>query len=89
MKKKHLPEWVLGILFFLLLAFTVSRLMYYNYMIPEPTVADIDIPEPELLYGFPVDSFHVEENTIDRNQSLSDILLFFLIKNKSAGFHLS
>ncbi len=75
MKKKHLPEWVLGILFFLLLAFTVSRLMYYNYMIPEPTVADIDIPEPELLYGFPVDSFHVEENTIDRNQSLSDILL--------------
>jgi hypothetical protein len=30
--------------------------------------------EPKLLYGFPVDSFHVEENTVRNNESLSDIL---------------
>jgi murein DD-endopeptidase MepM/ murein hydrolase activator NlpD len=72
--KKHLPEWTLGILFFFLLIFSVSRLMWYNYMIPQ-TGPDIEIPEPELLYGLPVDSFHVEENSVERNQNLSDILL--------------
>lgn len=72
--KKHLPEWILGILFFFLLVFTVSRLMWYNYMIPQPD-SDIEIAEPELLYGLPVDSFHVEENTVSRNENLSDILI--------------
>lgn len=72
--KKHLPEWTLGILFFFLLVFTVSRLMWYNYMIP-PTESDVEIPEPELLYGLPIDSFHVEENNVLKNENLSEILL--------------
>ena len=42
-----------------------------------PTVdqrEDILLAEPKLLYGLPVDSFHVEENSIRPNESLSDIL---------------
>jgi murein DD-endopeptidase MepM/ murein hydrolase activator NlpD len=35
---------------------------------------DILIVEPKLLYGLPVDSFHVEENKLRMNESLSDIL---------------
>jgi murein DD-endopeptidase MepM/ murein hydrolase activator NlpD len=35
---------------------------------------DILIVEPKLLYGLPVDSFHVEENNVKMNESLSDIL---------------
>lgn len=32
------------------------------------------VVEPELIYGFPVDSFHVEEGTVKNNQFLSQIL---------------
>ncbi len=35
---------------------------------------DILLSEPRLLYGLPVDSFHVEENNLRMNESLSDIL---------------
>lgn len=35
---------------------------------------DILLAEPRLLYGLPVDSFHVEENNLRMNESLSDIL---------------
>lgn len=39
------------------------------------TLEVIEIPEPELLYGLPVDSFQIEENKIKRNQFLADIFL--------------
>ncbi|MBS2210244.1 peptidoglycan DD-metalloendopeptidase family protein [Carboxylicivirga mesophila] len=35
----------------------------------------IELPEPDLLYGLPVDSFQIEENTVKRNQFLADIFL--------------
>ncbi|MBK3519456.1 peptidoglycan DD-metalloendopeptidase family protein [Carboxylicivirga marina] len=35
----------------------------------------IEIPEPELLYGLPVDSFQIEESNVRRNQFLADIFL--------------
>jgi murein DD-endopeptidase MepM/ murein hydrolase activator NlpD len=74
-QKKNFPEWFLGISLFLLLVFTFSRIMWYNYMIPTVDQReDIMLVEPKLLYGFPVDSFHVEENTVRNNESLSDIL---------------
>ena len=74
-QKKNLPEWVLGISLFLLLFFTFSRIMWYNYMIPTVDQKDdIMLVEPRLLYGLPVDSFHVEENNLRMNESLSDIL---------------
>jgi murein DD-endopeptidase MepM/ murein hydrolase activator NlpD len=74
-RRKYLPEWVLGICLFLLLNFTFSRIMYYNYMIPAvDQKEDIIFNEPKLLYGLPADSFHVEENRVRLNESLSDIL---------------
>ncbi len=73
--KRYLPEWMLGIALFVLLIFTFSRIMWYNYMIPTvDQKEDILLAEPKLLYGLPVDSFHVEENNVRMNESLSDIL---------------
>jgi len=74
-RRRYLPEWILGISLFLLLTITFSRIMWYNYMIPPvDQKEDIILPEPKLLYGLPVDSFHVEENNLKMNESLSDIL---------------
>lgn len=74
-RRKYLPDWMLGIALFLLLLFTFSRIMWYNYMIPTvDQKEDILLVEPKLLYGLPVDSFHVEENNVEMNENLSDIL---------------
>ncbi len=74
-RKKYFPEWFLGTSLFLLMIFTFSRIMWYNYMIPAVDYReDILLAEPKLLYGLPVDSFHVEENSLRKNESLSDIL---------------
>ena len=74
-RKKNFPEWFLGISIFLLLFYTFSRIMWYNYMIPTvDQKEDILLVEPKLMYGLPVDSFHVEENNVKANESLSDIL---------------
>ncbi len=74
-RRRYLPEWILGISLFLLLIFTFSRIMWYNYMIPTVDQKDdIILAEPKLLYGLPVDSYHVEENNLKMNESLSDIL---------------
>ncbi len=35
----------------------------------------IELPEPDLLYGLPVDSFLIEESKVKRNQFLADIFL--------------
>ena len=75
-RRKYLPEWIFGISLFILLIFSFSRIMWYNYMIPTvDQKEDILLVEPKLLYGLPVDSFHVEENNVRMNESLSDILL--------------
>ncbi len=74
-RRKYLPEWIFGISLFLLLIFTFSRIMWYNYMIPTvDQKEDILLTEPKLLFGLPVDSFHVEENNLRMNESLSDVL---------------
>jgi len=39
------------------------------------SIAVIEIPEPELLYGLPVDSFQIEASKVKRNQFLADIFL--------------
>ncbi|MCE1199140.1 MAG: peptidoglycan DD-metalloendopeptidase family protein [Marinilabiliales bacterium] len=75
-RKGRRPEWLLGIALFLLLVFTFARIMWNNYMIPSvDQKEDILLAEPHLLYGLPVDSFHVEENSVRNNENLSDILL--------------
>lgn len=74
-RKENLPEWFLGISMVLLLLFSFSRIMWYNYMIPSvDQKEDILLAEPKLLFGLPVDSFHVEENYVRSSESLSDIL---------------
>ena len=35
----------------------------------------VSIPEPRLLYGITIDSLHIFEDKIKRNQNLADILL--------------
>ena len=39
------------------------------------SIAVIEIPEPELFYGLPVDSFQIEESKIKRNQFLAEVLI--------------
>lgn len=74
-RKENFPEWFLGISMVLLLLFSFSRIMWYNYMIPSvDQKEDILLVEPKLLFGLPVDSFHVEENYVRSSESLSDIL---------------
>jgi murein DD-endopeptidase MepM/ murein hydrolase activator NlpD len=38
------------------------------------TLTEVVIPEPELLYGFPVDSFVIEQYKVKWNQNLADVL---------------
>lgn len=74
-RKENFPEWFLSISMVLLLLFSFSRIMWYNYMIPSvDQKEDILLVEPKLLFGLPVDSFHVEENYVRSSESLSDIL---------------
>ncbi len=75
MKKRRI-YWIAGIVIVTLIVFLTFRFIRYYQILPEPE-ADVVIvvPEPKLLYGLPVDSFHIEESTISRNQNLSDILV--------------
>ena len=38
------------------------------------TLEEVVLPEPELLYGLPVDSFEIEQYKVKWNQNLSDVL---------------
>jgi len=79
MKKRALyfilPALAIGIP---LVLFLINR---YNHPISPVTSETLDsmqiveIPEPELLYGLPKDSFLIEGNRIKRNQNLADIFL--------------
>ena len=68
--------WITGLLIIALIIFLTFRFnRFYQKLPPLGEDVVITVPEPKLLYGLPVDSFHVEENTIARNQNLSDILI--------------
>lgn len=55
--------------------FLYRNIRHVEYEIPEITADTIPVlPEPTLLYGFNVDSFHVEKGRVKRNNNLSDIL---------------
>lgn len=74
-------------LFFILPALAIGILLIIilvrNYKHPVSPVTSetldsmkiVEIPEPELLYGLPKDSFLIEANRIKRNQNLADIFL--------------
>lgn len=67
--------WVITI--FVVLSFLTIGLVYIFYQPKEKAqedIAEVEIPEPCLKFGLPVDSFHVEEGRIKPNQNLSDIL---------------
>lgn len=60
-----------------LIAVIVSY-FYYQYWAPQPPVVDevvAVVPEPEMLYGVPRDSFQINRGVVRNNQFLSDILL--------------
>jgi murein DD-endopeptidase MepM/ murein hydrolase activator NlpD len=71
---------ILAIVIVILLLIVSSIFLYRNirfveYDVPEVFVDTIpEFVEPNLLYGFDVDSFYVEKGKVKRNQNLSDIL---------------
>jgi murein DD-endopeptidase MepM/ murein hydrolase activator NlpD len=72
-RRKYLvPGLVITTLVFVL-AFIFTR--FYQKIPPLGEDLVVTIHEPKLLYGLPADSFHIEENTVSRNENLSDILI--------------
>jgi murein DD-endopeptidase MepM/ murein hydrolase activator NlpD len=76
------------VLFILFLVFVVYQINLDN-SIPEyeeepitETLDTVQIQEPTLLYGFPVDSFTVIESTIKRNQFLGEILSEYQVSDQ-------
>ncbi len=76
------------VLFILFLIFVVYQINL-DKSIPEfeeelitETLDTVQILEPSLLYGFPVDSFTVIESTIKRNQFLGEILSDYQVSNQ-------
>jgi murein DD-endopeptidase MepM/ murein hydrolase activator NlpD len=55
----------------LIVFFQIKRIMEAAPEVP----AIVEIPEPVLMYGLPVDSFQIESGTVRPGQNLSDILL--------------
>ncbi|MCT4588861.1 MAG: peptidoglycan DD-metalloendopeptidase family protein [Carboxylicivirga sp.] len=77
-KKKLLVFIVIILLLIPAIYFAIHRYKHPVSPVTESTLdtlAVIEIPEPELMYGLPVDSFRIEENTVKRNQFLADIFL--------------
>jgi len=62
-----------GIVVFMLLLF-IGLNRYYQKIPPLGEDLVVKIVEPKMLYGFRVDSFHIEEDRVSQNQNLSDIL---------------
>ena len=70
-KKKLLVFIVIILLLIPAIYFAIHRYKHPVSPVTESTLdtlAVIEIPEPELMYGLPVDSFRIEENTVKRNQ---------------------
>jgi len=68
--------WIAGFLIVAIAIFLTCRFLRFYQKIP-PLGEDvvITVPEPKLTYGLAADSFHIEENTLSKNQNLSDILI--------------
>nr|WP_321405671.1 peptidoglycan DD-metalloendopeptidase family protein [uncultured Carboxylicivirga sp.] len=79
MKKKTF--FLIAIVVIILVPLTfllVSRYQHPKSVVTEETLDSMDVvvvPEPELLYGIPLDSFVVEKERVKRNQFLADIFL--------------
>ena len=68
--------WIIGL--FIVATITGLTLVLIPYFQKLPTISEdivIEIQKSKLLFGLPVDSFHIEESTVSRNQNLSDILI--------------
>ena len=68
--------WIIGL--FIVTTITGLTLVLIPYFQKLPTISEdivIEIQKSKLLFGLPVDSFHIEESTVSRNQNLSDILI--------------
>ena len=68
--------WIIGL--FIVATITGLTLVLIPYFQKLPTISEdivIEIPKSKLLFGLTVDSFHIEESTVSRNQNLSDILI--------------
>lgn len=77
-KKKLFITIAIALLLIPIVYFAVHRYNHPVSVVTEETLDSleiIEIPEPERLYGLPVDSFQIEENTVKRNQFLADIFL--------------
>lgn len=57
----------------------VAATLYHNYLNnlaeQEKQMAEQEKPEPEMFFGFPVDSFNIESGLIRSGQNLSDLLV--------------
>ena len=56
----------------------VLTLTFIRQYQEHPTIDEdvvVNTQRSKLLFGFAADSFHIEESTVTRNQSLSDILI--------------
>lgn len=75
--KRYIPEILLTVLLLVIGGYT-ARTIYRHvaYEIPNVT-GDLvaEVAAPTLVYGLPVDSFHVEEGVVKRNENLSDLLV--------------
>lgn len=72
--RKYIAEGVLVLITISLLVFFIS----YQPERKEQINVEPELPpepEPVLMYGLPVDSFMIENGTVQRNQNLSDILV--------------
>ena len=54
---------------------TFFAIRYFQRIPPLGEDLVVHVPEPKMLFGLKADSFHIEENTVARNQNLSDILI--------------
>lgn len=79
MKKRSVYLIVLSVLVLIpLVYFGIHRYKHPRSVVTDETIdslAIINVPEPELLYGLPLDTFEVETNKVKRNQFLADIFL--------------
>lgn len=79
MKKKTFLLIALAVVILVpIIFFLVNRYQHPRSVVTSETLdslAIVEVPEPELLYGIPLDSFIVEKERIKRNQFLADIFL--------------
>ena len=75
MKRKHVVILLIVAVAIGLVVFLVKNKHLASPVTNETidTLDMVEIPEPELLYGLPVDSFYIEQYKVKRNQYLADV----------------